>query len=82
MKKVLYLLPFLLSGCSSMYIPQMANAPLFEEKGETQVELSNCLFDETESRDNLIEFIPSGPKVDAANKKVYELEDAYITSSA
>jgi len=40
MKKVLYLLPFLLSGCSSMYIPQMANAPLFEEKGETQVELS------------------------------------------
>ena len=23
-----------------MYIPQMANAPLFEEKGETQVELS------------------------------------------
>lgn len=40
MRKILYLLPFLLSGCSSMYVPQMANVPLFEEKGEKQVELS------------------------------------------
>lgn len=49
----------------------------FETLSGTEVELGNCLFDEKESRDNLIEFIPSGPKVDAANKKVYELEDAY-----
>lgn len=40
MKKILYLLPFFLSGCATMYIPPMSNVPLFEGKGETQIELS------------------------------------------
>ncbi|MCQ2958595.1 MAG: hypothetical protein MJ198_00205 [Bacteroidales bacterium] len=40
MKKILYFLPLLFSGCASMYIPPMASAPLFEEKGEKQVAVS------------------------------------------
>ncbi len=40
MKKILYLFPLLLTGCASIYIPPMASAPLFDEKGETQIELS------------------------------------------
>lgn len=55
---------------------KIPEAKAFETLSESQIEVSNCLFDERESRDNLIEFIPSGPKVDAANEKVYELEDA------
>lgn len=40
MKKVFCILPLFLSGCASMYVPPMTNAPLFQEKGEKQVELS------------------------------------------
>lgn len=40
MKKVFCILPLFLTGCASMYIPPMSNAPLFEEKGEKQIELA------------------------------------------
>ena len=41
MKKiVLWFLPMLMTGCSSLYVPHMANVPLFEEKGETQIAAS------------------------------------------
>ena len=41
MKKfVFWLLPMVLTGCSSLYVPQMTNVPLFEEKGEAQVSAS------------------------------------------
>mgnify|MGYP004447013975 CR=1 FL=1 len=40
MKKYLWFLPILLSGCSSMYIPSMSSAPLFSEKGDAQIEAS------------------------------------------
>lgn len=48
-----------------------------ETLNEPSSDLFNCLFDEKESRDNLMEVTPSGPKVDKAIKCVYELEDAY-----
>ena len=38
MKIYHYILVFLLSGCSSAYIPSSKNIPLFEEKGEIQIE--------------------------------------------
>jgi len=38
MKTCYYLFLFLLSGCSSAYIPSPKNLPLFEEKGEMQIE--------------------------------------------
>ena len=38
MKIYPYILVFLLSGCSSAYIPSPKNIPLFEEKGEYQIE--------------------------------------------
>lgn len=40
MKKYLCLLPLFLASCSSMYIPSMSNVPLFNEKGDAQIELS------------------------------------------
>lgn len=39
-------------------------------------EVTTCLFDEQDSRDNLMMVTPSGPKVDKADKCVYALEDA------
>lgn len=44
---------------------------------DPSTELFNCLFDEKESRNNLLEVIPSGPKADKAIESVYKLEDAY-----
>ena len=41
MKKIVFwFLPMLMTGCSSLYVPHMANVPLFDEKGETQVSAS------------------------------------------
>ena len=48
-----------------------------EALSEPKAELSDCLFDEKESRSNLMEVVQSGPKVDMADKHVYALEDAY-----
>ncbi len=44
---------------------------------DPSAELFNCLFDEKESRDNLLEVTPRGPKADKAIESVYKLEDAY-----
>lgn len=55
---------------------KIPEAEAFAILNEVKIELGNCLFDERESRDNLMEFIPSGPKVDKADKTVYALEDA------
>lgn len=55
---------------------KVPEAKAFETLIEVKSELGNCLFDEKESRDNLMEFIPSGPKVDKADKSVFALEDA------
>lgn len=43
---------------------------------EPMNEVTTCLFDEQDSRDNLMMVTPSGPKVDKADKCVYALEDA------
>lgn len=56
---------------------KVPEAEALEALNGPSADLFNCLFDEKESRDNLMEVIPSGPKVDKAIKCVYELEDAY-----
>jgi len=46
MKKIHYYILFLLplfTGCSSMYIPSTKPTPLFEEKGEVQVEIGTSI---------------------------------------
>lgn len=55
-------------------VPESKALEFLSDSKET---LSECLFDEQDSRDNIVTFVTeSGPKVDRANRLVDALEDA------